>query len=75
MSQQNPFHIIRPTDEPPEQLRREVLGSVRFVILMMRFTQLFVADFAEVLFSKIRLVDPSSGSSPGRAGKKNDPIE
>jgi hypothetical protein len=57
MNQRNPFQIIRPTDEPPVELRKEVLGSVNFMMLVMRFTQLFVADYAAALFDKFRLVD------------------
>lgn len=53
---ENPFKIIRPTDEPPETLRSEVLGSVKFVMLLMRFAQLFVADYAMVLFNNVRII-------------------
>ena len=32
----NPFKIIRSTDLPPEHLRSEVIGSVKFVMMLMR---------------------------------------
>lgn len=52
----NPFKIIRPTDTPPENLRKEVIGSVELVMLMMRFVQLFVADQAHALFENFRVL-------------------
>lgn len=53
----NPFHIIRPTEEAPEHLRKEVLSSVRSAILLMRFAQLFLADYAHALFDKLSMVE------------------
>ena len=41
---ENPFKIIRSTDQPPSDLRKEVMGSVKFMMLLMRFLQLFAAD-------------------------------
>jgi hypothetical protein len=63
----DPFKLIRITDEPPATLRQEVLGSVRFVTLMMRLAQLFVADYAQLLFDNIRLTRPGM-ESRGRSG-------
>ncbi len=53
---EDPFKIIRSTEQPPEDLRKEVVGSARTVILLMRFMQLFLADQANVLFDHIRLL-------------------
>lgn len=60
---ENPFKLIRLAEEPPEHLRKEVLGSVRLAVLMMRFAQLFLADYAAVLFEKFKLLpgDDRSG--------------
>jgi len=58
----NPFKIIRPTDQPPESLKKDVMGSVKFVMLLMRFVQLFVADFSISAFDKVRLIDPDTGT-------------
>lgn len=58
MSQQNPFHVIRPTDQPPESLRKDVMGSVKMLMLVMRFAQLFMADYGNMLFDKVRLLGP-----------------
>lgn len=55
---ENPFKLIRATDEPPPTLRKEVLGSVKFVMLLMRFTQLFMADYAVTLFNNVRIIGP-----------------
>ena len=71
---ENPFKIIRPTDQPPENLRKEVMGSVKLLMLLMRFMQLFMADYAMTLFENVRLTGkrdtrpsaapPAPGSSP-----------
>ncbi|HQW05928.1 MAG: hypothetical protein IPH05_09790 [Flavobacteriales bacterium] len=57
---ENPFQIIRSTDQPPEHLRKEVMTSVKLVMLVMRFLQLFVADFSMSAFDKVRRVDPTT---------------
>ncbi|MBK7946954.1 MAG: hypothetical protein IPJ85_17340 [Flavobacteriales bacterium] len=66
----NPFQIIRPTEEPPEHLRGEVLSSVRSAILLMRLAQLFVADFAHSIFDKLSAVDRAH---PDPDPSTNDP--
>ncbi len=53
---ENPFKIIRSTDLPPDDLRGEVLGSVKLAMLMMRVVQLFVADTGSALFEKFRIL-------------------
>lgn len=68
MSKQNPFHVIRPTDQPPDSLRKDVMGSVKLLILVMRFAQLFMADYGNMLFDKVRLL-----SSGGRTQNKVEP--
>ncbi len=65
----NPFQIIRPTEEPPERLRGEVLGSVRSAILLMRLAQLFVADYAHTIFDKLSAMEREER----RADPSNDP--
>lgn len=73
MSQQNPFHVIRPTDQPPDSLRKDVMGSVKLLILFMRFAQLFMADYGNMLFEKVRLLGSrgraQTGSGPGNEDK------
>lgn len=66
---ENPFKIIRPTEEPPETLRSEVMGSVKFVMLLMRFLQLFMADYANVLFENVRMI----GDNGERTENKREP--
>ncbi|TXI82877.1 MAG: hypothetical protein E6Q44_00595 [Flavobacteriales bacterium] len=68
---ENPFKIIRSTDQPPEHLRNEVLGSVKFVMLLMRILQLFVADPSAALFERIRVV---GGSRSSRSELPPDPL-
>ncbi|MCB0770541.1 MAG: hypothetical protein KDC00_09060 [Flavobacteriales bacterium] len=64
---ENPFKIIGSTEEPREDLRKEVLGSVRLAVLMMRFAQLFVADYASVLFDKFKVI-PGDNETTGQQG-------
>ncbi|MBP6313818.1 MAG: hypothetical protein KA408_16210 [Flavobacteriales bacterium] len=66
---QNPFQIIRPSDQPPEHLKKEVIGSVKRIMLLMRFMQLFMSDFGMAFFENIKLVgrndkDGSSRTEP-----------
>jgi hypothetical protein len=65
---QNPFKLIRSTDQPPEHLRAEVVGSVKFVMMLMRMLQLFVADPSAALFERIRIV-----GGAGERRKSNTP--
>lgn len=64
---QNPFKIIRSTDQPPEHLRAEVIGSVKFVMMLMRVLQLFVADPSAALFEKVRIVGGAGNSRSDEA--------
>lgn len=61
----NPFKIIGIHEEPPEDLRKEVLGNVRLAMLAMRISQLFVADYAASLFENLKLIhDPQAPTDP-----------
>ncbi len=64
---QNPFKIIRSTDQPPDHLRAEVIGSVKFVMMLMRVLQLFVADPSAALFEKVRIVGGAGNARTGDA--------
>ena len=50
----NPFKIIEPREEVPENLKGEVMGSVKAVVLILRFVQLFVGDFTNIFVDKFR---------------------
>lgn len=63
---ENPFKIIRHTDEAPEGLRKEVMGSVKLVILLMRFVQLFAADWSASLFDQVRLTGRQAPNDPSK---------
>lgn len=72
----NPFKIIRSTDLPPVHLRGEVLGSVKFVMMLMRMLQLFVADPSAALFERVRILGGRSsrdGSPPSSPDSTNEP--
>jgi hypothetical protein len=70
---ENPFKIIRPTDEPPEHLRKEVMGSVKLLMLLMRFMQLFMADYAMALFENVRLTGKRDTKATDRADASKSP--
>lgn len=48
----NPFKIIKSTDTPPEDLKKEVMTSVKNLDLIFRLVQLFVGDYAQVLLER-----------------------
>lgn len=51
----NPFKIIKPTEQPPEDLKKDVMGSVKGIVLILRFVQLFVGDYAGMLFEQFKV--------------------
>lgn len=63
----NPFRIIRSDEQPPEHLRKEVMGSVRLLVLLLRFAQLFAADAPAAIFEQLRLAGRAK-----RTGKAPD---
>jgi len=65
----NPFKIIRSTDLPPEHLKQDVVSSVKRIMLVMRFMQLFMSDYSMAVFEKFRLL----GSGKGNSGDRPDP--
>ena len=50
----NPFKIIEPREKIPEAVRKEVMGNVKTVVLVLRFVQLFVGDFTSVILAKMK---------------------
>ena len=53
----NPFKIIEPREQVPETVKTEVMGSVKAVVLLLRFVQLFVGDFTTLLLDKFKTED------------------
>ncbi len=53
----NPFKIIAPREELSSDHKTEVIGSVKSIVLILRFVQLFVGDYAAVLIDKFK-TDP-----------------
>jgi len=51
----NPFKIIEPTEEAPTGGRKEILGSVSTVVLILRFVQLFMADSTAVALNQFKI--------------------
>ena len=42
----NPFKLIKPTDKPPEHLKKDVLDSIELMMLVVRMLQLFMVDYS-----------------------------
>ncbi len=53
----NPFKIIEPREEVPQEMKKEVLDSVKAIVLVLRIVQLFVGDYANVIFERFRHTD------------------
>ena len=51
----NPFKIIESTEEAPKGLREEVMASTESAVLMLRFVQLFVGDYAATALVKMKI--------------------
>lgn len=53
----NPFKIIEPREQVPEAVKTEVMGSVKAVVLLLRFVQLFVGDYTTLFLDKFKTED------------------
>lgn len=62
----NPFKIIQPTEEVPEKVKGELMGSIDSVVMGLRFVQLFVADSTAVALTqlKVDLDQPDTDKAP-----------
>jgi hypothetical protein len=54
---ENPFKIIEPREQVPENMRKDVMGSVKMAVLILRFVQLFVGDYSSVILEKFSRSD------------------
>ena len=61
--QDNPFKIIQPQEEVPDNLKKDVMGSVKAVVLVLRFIQLFVGDYTAVFLDKFKTHNPENDKS------------
>lgn len=59
---ENPFKIIEPREEIPTSVKKDVMGSVKAVVLILRFVQLFVGDFTAVFIDKFKTNNPQNNS-------------
>ncbi len=72
----NPFKIIKPTEEPPKELKQEVMGSVKTLVLILRFVQLFVGDYSSAVmsfFKSNQKVNTKSSKSPNNDKSDDSP--
>lgn len=56
----NPFKIIEPREQLPEQMKKDVMGSVKSLVLVLRFVQLFMGDYAAVFVDKFKTNTPTN---------------
>lgn len=59
----NPFKIIEPREAVPENLKKEVMGSVKTVVLILRFVQLFIGDYTSTILKLYKSTDSDSENS------------
>lgn len=50
----NAFQIIEPNEIPPENGKEQVMGSVKSLVLVLRFVQLFLGDYSNLLLGQLR---------------------
>jgi len=62
----NSFKLIKPTDKPPENLKKDVLESIELMMLLVRMMQLFMVDYT---FSIPESMDPFFKTSDLKKGK------
>jgi hypothetical protein len=65
----NPFKIIEPREAVPENLKKEVMGSVKTVVLILRFVQLFIGDYTSTILKLYKSTD--SDSEPKTSDSRN----
>lgn len=51
----NPFKIIQPSETPPESVKKELMGSIDSIVLILRFVQLFMADSTAVALRNLKI--------------------
>jgi len=50
----NPFQIIEPHETAPDNIKNELMGSVKSIVLVLRFVQLFLGDYSSVMLDKFK---------------------
>lgn len=50
----NAFQIIEPNEIPPGNGKEQVMGSVKSLVLVLRFVQLFLGDYSSLLLGQLR---------------------
>lgn len=51
----NPFKIIEPAEQAPENIKGELMDSIKNLVLILRFVQLFVADTTAVALTQMKI--------------------
>ena len=72
----NPFKLIKPTDRPPENLKKDVLDSIELMMLVVRMLQLFMVDYSvsipESMDQFFKTSDAKKGKDRSGKGKNDD---
>ena len=72
----NPFKLIKPTDKPPENLKKDVLESIELMMLVVRMMQLFMVDYTisipESMDQFFKTSDSKTGKNDGESEKNDD---
>ena len=50
----NAFQIIEPNESPPENGKEQMMVSVKSLVLVLRFVQLFLGDYSNLLLGQMR---------------------
>lgn len=61
---ENPFKIIEPREQVPENMRKDVMGSVKLAVLVLRFVQLFVGDYSAVILERFSKTSKTNDRKP-----------
>ena len=72
----NPFKLIKPTDRPPENLKKDVLESIELMMLVVRMMQLFMVDYTvsipESMDQFFKTSDAKTGKDVSEEAKNDD---
>lgn len=67
----NPFKIIEPREQVPEYVKKDLMGSVKSIVLLLRFVQLFVGDFTTVFIDNFKTGANPQG--PNQSDQEDQP--
>jgi hypothetical protein len=67
----NPFKLIKPTDKPPENLKKDVMESIELMMLVVRMLQLFMVDYTISMPESLdKFFKSTKKHQPGKSGQE-----